>query len=141
MKSFFQQISELDKKYYEKYFFCVFFTYAFISQNICLVCLFLLGMSRSVKTLNASTLNSTITTTHLYRTVNVCVHSVRTTAYAQSSPYGQTGCTGLDLRGKRTRARHSIQDLELHERDRRPVDLEIMIHKERRMNGKLLRRE
>lgn len=69
------------------------------------------------------------------------MHSVRTTAYAQSPPYGQTGCPGLDLRGKRTRMRHSIQDLELHERDRRPVDLEIMIHKERRVNGKLLRRE
>lgn len=71
----------------------------------------------------------------------MCVHGVRTTAYALSSPYGQTGCPGLDLRGKRTRKRHSIQDLVLQERDRRPVDLEIMIHKERRMNGKLLRRE
>lgn len=50
------------------------------------------------------------------------------------------GCPGLDLRGKGPKKRRQYE-LRLNGQGQTTVgDLEIMIHKERRMNGRLLRR-
>lgn len=43
---------------------------------------------------------------------------------------GQTGCPGLDLRGKRTGKRQHQTDLHHKDKDAWIGDLEIMIHKE-----------
>lgn len=81
----------------------------------------------------------------MYECVCLCVCvELRVSAYIRRLCFerltGQTGCPGLDLRGKRTEKGQHYPDLHHKDKDAWIGDLEIMIHKERRMNGKLLGR-